>query len=160
MKLLQINYNNENDCCGASHILRFVQSNQSRIRNLYKEKVFYKTKSNSGLKQMFNYRLVFWDRPSSGQIPYIRNQLFSISGFMRVMTWNSPRNFFFVKVFPICLQITVSNLISAAIYFRLVICLCLHIFACNLNNQSTWLIKLINRNQFITQHATYYYCLF
>ena len=55
------------------------------------------------------------------------------SGFLGVMSLNSPGRVFALVVFPIRKQITMSNLISIAFSY-LVICLCYHAIACNLTN--------------------------
>ena len=58
-------------------------------------------------------------------IPLLVTTYFDNSGFLGVVTLNSPNGVFALEVFPIRKQITESNLFSAAFSY-LVIFLCYH----------------------------------
>ena len=94
----------------GSHILRSMQMVTNwRFVHQGKED-YYKIKSNWVLERMFNYRLVFQDKPG-----YLVRFLILvlawllISRFLEVMNLKSPSGIFTLReIFPICQQITVS----------------------------------------------------
>ena len=73
--------------------------------------------------------VVYWGKGSTvgwnKVLRFLVTACFDNSGFSRVVTLNSPGGVFTLEVFPICKQITVSNL-NFVVFSYLVICLCYH----------------------------------